>query len=246
MKKVSRQSLEFKYLIFVIILLAAGVLWATIVSLRANLITSNIVISVLGISTGTFFFWIVLRKLIIAPIQSVEKAARSLSDGDLSFRIDVKTNDEIGRMGDAINESVASLGAIFRRVKDGSQRVASVVDKVETEFRNVSESTKLESESIANIATSLEQMNSAAAEISDNVEQLASSTEEKSASMHEIVASIGQVANSAQELSHVVDSTSVSIEELSMTIKEVAGKAEELSAGSEETLAATSRTPVSS
>jgi phosphate/phosphite/phosphonate ABC transporter binding protein len=239
MKKISRESLEFKYLIFVIILLVAGVLWASIVSLRANLITWNIIISILGISAGTFFFWIVLRKLVIAPIQSVEKAAKSLAEGDLSFRIDVKTNDEIGRMGAAINESVASLGAIFQRVKDGSQRVSTVVDKVEAEFKNVSESTKLESESIANIATSLEQMNSAAAEISDNVEQLASSTEEKAASMHEIVTSIGQVANSARELSHVVDSTSVSIEELSATIKEVAGKAEDLAAGSEETLAAT-------
>jgi phosphate/phosphite/phosphonate ABC transporter binding protein len=239
MKNISRDSLEFKYLIFVIILLVAGVLWAGILSLRANLITWNIIISICGISAGAFFFWVVLRRLVITPIQSVEKAAKSLAEGNLSFRIDVKTNDEIGRMGNAINESVASLGAIFRRVKDGSQRVASVVDKVEAEFRNVSESTKLESESIANIATSLEQMNSAAAEISDNVEQLASSTEEKAASMHEIVSSIGQVANGARELSHVVDSTSVSIEELSMTIKEVAGKAEELAAGSEETLAAT-------
>jgi phosphate/phosphite/phosphonate ABC transporter binding protein len=239
MKNISRDSLEFKYLIFVIILLVAGVLWAGILSLRANLITWNIIISICGISAGAFFFWVVLRRLVITPIQSVEKAAKSLAEGNLSFRIDVKTNDEIGRMGNAINESVASLGAIFRRVKDGSQHVASVVDKVEAEFRNVSESTKLESESIANIATSLEQMNSAAAEISDNVEQLASSTEEKAASMHEIVSSIGQVANGARELSHVVDSTSVSIEELSMTIKEVAGKAEELAAGSEETLAAT-------
>jgi len=239
MKKISRESLEFKYLIFVIILLAVGVLWTGIVSLRANLLTWNIIMAILGISAGAFFFWIVLERLVIAPIQSVEKAAKSMAEGDLSFRIDVKTNDEIGRMGTAINESVASLGTMFRRVKDGSHRVASVVDKVEAEFRNVSESTKLESESIANIATSLEQMNSAAAEISDNVEQLASSTEEKAASMHEIVTSIGQVANSAQELSHVVDSTSVSIEELSMTIKEVAGKAEDLATGSEETLAAT-------
>ena len=52
---------------------------------------------------------------------------------------------------------------IFQRVKNGSKRVMEVAEKVETEFKNVSESTKLESESIANIATSLEQMNSAAA-----------------------------------------------------------------------------------
>ena len=199
----------------------------------------NMIISVLGISAGTFLFWMVLRRLVIRPIRSIERGARSMADGDLSFRLGIRTNDEIGRVGKAIDESLGSLGGIFQRVKNGSKRVIAVAEKVEVEFKNVSENTKLESEAIANIAASLEQMNSAAGEISDNAQQLASSTEEKAASMQEMVTSIGQVANGAQDLSLAVDSTAVSIEQLTTTIKEVANKAEELASASEETLAAT-------
>jgi methyl-accepting chemotaxis protein len=199
----------------------------------------NTIISIFGISVATLFFWILLRKLIVKPIKSVEKTAKSLAEGDLSVHLDIKTNDEIGRMSRAINESLRSLGSILQRVKNGSKRVTEVTEKVEVEFKNVLESTKLESEAIANIATSLEQMNSAASDISGSTEHLAVSTEEKAASMEEMVTSISQVANNAQELATVVDSTSASIEQLSATIKEVAYKAEELSMASEETLAAT-------
>ncbi|MEQ1678860.1 MAG: methyl-accepting chemotaxis protein, partial [Chitinophagaceae bacterium] len=203
-----------------------------------NFILWTTVISIFGISAGTFLFWIILRGLVIKPIRSIEKAAKSLADGDLSFSLDIKTSDEIGRLSKAINTSVKALGSILLRVKNGSKRASDVAAKVEVEFKKVSEGTKLESEAIANIATSIEQMNSAAAEISGSTDRLATSTEETAAAMEEMVTSIGQVANSAQDLSMTVDTTSASIEELSVTIKEVAKMAEELSAASEETLTA--------
>ncbi len=198
----------------------------------------NTIISIIGISVATFAFWIVLRKLVINPIKSVEKSITSVAEGNLSFRLDIKTNDEIGKMRAAINESLHSLGNIFQRVKNSTKRVNAVAEKVEVEFRNVSDAAKLESEAIVNIAISLEQMNSASADISDSTESLAISTEEKAASMEEMVTSISEVAKSVNELSSVVDSTSVSIEEMTATIKEVANKAEELAMASEETLAA--------
>jgi phosphate/phosphite/phosphonate ABC transporter binding protein len=197
------------------------------------------IISIVGIAAGTFLFWILLRKLVIKPLHEMEKASQSLSDGDLSFKVDINKNDEIGRLCNALSTSVRSLGNILQRVKNGSKRVLDVTAKVDVEFKKVSEATKIESEAIGNIATSIEQMNSAAAEISGSTQRLASSTEETAASMEEMVASISQVARSAQELSTAVDSTSVSIEELSATIKEVAQKAEELATASEDTMAAT-------
>ena len=203
-----------------------------------NFILWTTIISIIGIAGGTFFFWIILRRLVIVPIHSIEKAAKSLADGDLSFSLDIKTSDEIGRLGNAINTSVRSLGSIFNRVKNGSKRASEVAGKLEVEFKKVSESTRLESEAIANIASSMEQMNSAAAEISGSTDGLAVSSEETSASMEEMVTSISEVATSAQDLSMTVDSTAASIEELSATVKEVASKAEDLAAASEETLVA--------
>jgi methyl-accepting chemotaxis protein len=124
-----------------------------------NFILWTTIISIIGIAGGTFFFWIILRKLVIVPLHSIEKAAKSLADGDLSLSLNIKTSDEIGRLSKAINTSVKALGSILLRVKNGSKRASDVAAKVEVEFKKVSEGTKLESEAIANIAIYIELMN---------------------------------------------------------------------------------------
>ena len=128
----------------------------TIYGKSQSFIAWNTVIAIVGISVAALLFWFFSRYFVLSPIRSAEKAARSLADGDLIFRLDIRSNDEIGRMSRALNESFHSLGDIFQRVKNGSKRVMSVAEKVETEFKNVADSTKLETEAIANIASSLE------------------------------------------------------------------------------------------
>jgi nitrogen fixation/metabolism regulation signal transduction histidine kinase len=72
------------------------------------------IISIVGIFLGTFLFWIILRKLIIQPLHTIEEGAQSLSDGDLSLTLDIKKEDEIGRVSRAINLSVKSLSGILQ------------------------------------------------------------------------------------------------------------------------------------
>ncbi|MEW6570172.1 MAG: phosphate/phosphite/phosphonate ABC transporter substrate-binding protein [Nitrospirota bacterium] len=236
----NKKSFEFKCMAFITLLLAAGVLWAYLFVIFSHMdLRFRVVVLVLGIFIIAFVTRSIIRKFIILPMQSIEKAIKSMADRDLTSRVDIQSDDEIGRLGKAFNESLHSIASIFRRVKNESGRVSEVAIKVETQLKNVSENSRLESEAVANIASSLEQMNSASIEITQSTESLATVTEEKAVSLEEMVTSISQVANSAQELSGTVDSTSASIEELSATIKEVADKAEELSAASEETLTAT-------
>ncbi|MDQ7787679.1 MAG: phosphate/phosphite/phosphonate ABC transporter substrate-binding protein [Thermodesulfovibrionales bacterium] len=240
MQRSFRESLEFRFVLFILGLSTVCIiLWAGILPSPEKMdLFSWIAITIISVFVITYVSLLLLKKFVIHPIRSVEEAAKSLSEGKFVYPADMRRTDELGSLNKALQESIRSMGGILQRIKNGSQRVRDVVDKVETEFKNVSVNTKRESEAIANIASSLEQMNSASAEISENTEHLAISTEEKAASMEEMVMSIGEVAKSAQELFQVIDTTSSSIEELSATIREVAQKTEELSASSEETLAA--------
>jgi methyl-accepting chemotaxis protein len=240
MDRTKRGSLELKYMVSIAAFIIVGiVLWSFIFSLyRSMNFFSWISISILFVAGLAFSFWIVLRRLVILPVQSIEKAVRTLAEGDFSFKISGESDDELGRLTGILKKSVTSLGAMLFGIKNSSRQTTEVCESVSSEFRKISETTKLESEAISNIASSIEEMNSATAEISINTGGLAVSAENTVTSMEEMVSSISHVANNAQELSTAVDSTSISIEELSVTIKEVAQKAEELTAASEETLAA--------
>ncbi|VAX31313.1 hypothetical protein MNBD_NITROSPIRAE03-78, partial [hydrothermal vent metagenome] len=55
----------------------------------------TIVSSLFAISILSLIMWLLLRKIVINPVKKIEKAARLLSDGDMTFEVDIDTTDEI-------------------------------------------------------------------------------------------------------------------------------------------------------
>ena len=56
-----------------------------------NLIRIVILLTVLACFCFSIILWLLIRKMVISPIKSLEKAAHELSRGDLSFDIDLKS-----------------------------------------------------------------------------------------------------------------------------------------------------------
>ncbi|MGD1075405.1 MAG: phosphate/phosphite/phosphonate ABC transporter substrate-binding protein, partial [Thermodesulfovibrionales bacterium] len=184
--------------------------------------------------------WFVLRKMVISPIKALESAAEKIAEGDISFNVDVRSDDELGRLSRMLKGSSRTLGSIFARIRGLSVRIARVAEDIEREADHVVKGAEVETEAVVNISHSVEELNATATEITENIVGLAASAEETSASMEEMASSIGSVNSSIHDLSSAVEATSSSIEELSATIREVAGNAEELASASDETLSAVS------
>jgi phosphate/phosphite/phosphonate ABC transporter binding protein len=203
-----------------------------------------VIMEVIGILIASIFFsfilWLMLRKLVISPVKAIDAAASKIAQGDLSFPVDVVSDDEIGRLTRVFKESFRSLGGILQRIKELSWKIAKVTEDVEGESKNVVRGAEVESEAIDNILSSVEELNETAVNIAESTDALASSVEETSASVEQMVSSISHVNENIHVLSSAVESTSSSIEELSATIKQVASNAEELAEASEETLSAIS------
>jgi methyl-accepting chemotaxis protein len=203
-----------------------------------NLILIVIFATVIACLSFSVILWLMIRRMVISPVKSLEKAALALSHGDLSFDIDFRSKDEIGRFGRAIKDSMVSISGILKRIKGISTRIAYVAEEVEGESKKVVDGTVLEGEAVANISASIEEMNAAISEIADGSESLAASAEEAVVSVEEMVTSIAQINGSTQDLSVAVESTSASIEQLSANIREVASNTSELAGAAGETQSA--------
>jgi methyl-accepting chemotaxis protein len=184
--------------------------------------------SLLGLGVLGFVFWQILRGFVITPVQKLESSALRMAEGDLSFRTDIGSRDEIGRLEGSIKESLSSISGILKRVREVSGRIADAADSVEEESADVVKGTQLEAEAISEISSSMEQLNTSITEISVNSEGLAESAEETAVAIEEMTSTTGSLTKVTREVSEGVDATSSSIEELSATIKEVAGNAGEL------------------
>ncbi|MBS1114501.1 MAG: methyl-accepting protein RppA [Nitrospirae bacterium] len=205
-------------------------------SMQLSLIV--ILVTVIACLSFSIILWMMIRKMVISPIKSLEKAAQELAKGDLSFAVDLKSKDEIGKLGRAVKGSMLSVSGILNRVREISMRIANVAEEVASESKKVVDGTILENDAISEMSASVEEMNASISEIADSTEALAVSAEETVASMGEMVTSITQINGSTQDLSVAVESTSASIEQLSATIKEVAKNASELGGAAEETQSA--------
>jgi phosphate/phosphite/phosphonate ABC transporter binding protein len=202
----------------------------------ASLTRFNVVASVIAILTLSFIIGILLRRIVIHPMRKIENASRHLSEGDLSFRVNIDSSDEIGQASTALKDALLSISSILQRVRDVSKRVSNVSHGLEKESKDMVENTKIEAEAIDNISSSIEELNASVTEISDSTHSLASSSDETASAIQEMSANIEETAQNSNELSGSVESLSSSIEELSSSAKEIAESSDGFLKAADDTL----------
>jgi class 3 adenylate cyclase len=74
-----------------------------------DLLFSNTILYLLTLATLSAFILVILNKIIINPISSYKKVLGEISKGDYSIRLDEKRTDEIGLIGQSIDEMVMGL-----------------------------------------------------------------------------------------------------------------------------------------
>jgi len=85
-----------------------------------------------GLAGTTFLFLLLLlnlliSRIVIGPIRSVQQAMSRAATGDLDLRLPVHSRDELGTMADAFNRMVGELAASKREVEDYSRNLEAMV-----------------------------------------------------------------------------------------------------------------------
>jgi two-component system nitrogen regulation sensor histidine kinase NtrY len=72
-------------------------------------------------------FNLLISRIVIAPVRSVQRAMSRAATGDLEVRLPVHSRDEVGTMADAFNHMVAQLLGSKRAVEDQSRNLEAMV-----------------------------------------------------------------------------------------------------------------------
>lgn len=142
------------------------------------------------------------------PIREAVALAGQIKEGDLSQRLQVKTDDEIGQLGDALNsmsESLNQKAQIAAEIARGNLQVDVHVNSSKDSLgQALQEMVKSLQTFIGSIQISADQIASGSLQVSDSSQSLsqgatesAASLEEISSSMNEIGSQTGQSAESA-------------------------------------------------
>ncbi|MDX8122938.1 methyl-accepting chemotaxis protein [Janthinobacterium sp. GMG2] len=115
----------------------------------------------------------VISRAIAAP---VARAADMLSEiasgnGDLSRRMPVESEDEVGALAAAFNRFVASLNVTIREVRDSTGSIASASSQIASGNLDLSARTEAQASSLEETAAAMEELTSTVKQNADNARQ---------------------------------------------------------------------------
>ncbi len=152
---------------------------------------------------------LVIANSIVKPVKSINAILREIAegDGDLTRKLDIKTNDEIGEVSGSFNIFSENLNRLISRIKVSAEKLsqtgevlnenmghaASAVTEISA---NIESSTRLfdkQKNSVTETASAVEQISRAMDSLNTMIEDQSSSVTESSASIEEMVANINNV-----------------------------------------------------
>lgn len=89
-------------------ILYVGLLEQKFTDMRNDVVFTFLGITILGIAIA-FGVSFILANGIVRPVSRLAKAVKQIADGDFSYKVDIKSNDEIGELGDVFNFMVRSI-----------------------------------------------------------------------------------------------------------------------------------------
>ncbi|WP_080872994.1 methyl-accepting chemotaxis protein [Oceanobacillus timonensis] len=148
------------------------------------------VVLALTVVLGTGIILLLIRS-VIRPIKELKEKAETISSGDLTQTIEVKTTDEIGELGTAFNDMQNSLKGLIQDVEWNAQQVAASAEELTANADQMTSSS--------------EQVSLAVQEVSSSSETQLNGTEDSANSLEEVSTGVGKIVDSASEVTELVN-----------------------------------------
>ena len=178
---------------------------------------------------GSMLFYIVAHRMVV-PIMATVVRLQDIAEGegDLTQRLEITSNDEIGNLGRAFNlfvsklqNSLQSLGGNIDSVMEASRDLNGISEALETTTISTSAQSGRASEGTA--------------QMSDQVESAATGVSQMSAAINKVSAEVIKVSDIARTAVDTAQNTTATVKELEESTAEIDGVLKTISSIAEQT-----------
>jgi methyl-accepting chemotaxis protein len=177
-----------------------------------TLITSIGIAALAVVVVAGLIFTSVLRRW-FEPLRKVRNAMVAVANGngDLTTRIAVARNDEIGQIARAFNDFTESLRGIIHEVKQASSEVKTAAQEIATGNADLSSRTESQASSIQQSASSIQQLHSStmanaesAREANRIAQEAATLAAEGGTKVSEVIETMGGITASSKRIGEII------------------------------------------
>ncbi len=172
---------------------------------------------------------------VIRPLASITENIEAMSSGDFTIEVGSISNDEIGIMGDHVDEFVGSMRNMLSSINEESEKLRQQSDNSDTVSRNMFDASQSQEEAMANLNHTVDELALAVNEIAENATTLAmvvSDTKENSDKASERMKETVDISQKGradmEHLSEAMDQIQVVNSELVASIGKVGKASEEI------------------
>ena len=163
------------------------------------------------------------RLVIVKPVNRVIESLDNISrgEGDLTQRLEVKTNDELGKLADVFNTFINKLQNMIKEISHGVDTLSSSSTELSTISQKMSEGSEQTSDKSGAVASASEEMSSNMNSISAAMEQSSTNTNTVATAVEEMNSTINEIAKNAEDARTISEQAVAQVNESSQEMSQL-------------------------
>ena len=137
-----------------------------------RIVNLSILIGIAGIVLISLIILLTINKT-ISPLSEISKDITAMSNGDFTIEIEAKSNDEIGVMGDQVNDFIKSMRGMLHSISDESDKLKVQSENSDTVSKSMYDASESQSEAMKQLNQTVDQLAAAVNDIASNATTLA-------------------------------------------------------------------------
>ena len=176
---------------------------------------SAIVVSAIMLAIGLFLTITVLN-IVYRPIVSLKEVVMDLSkgNGDLTRRLPVESNDDLGDISAGINAFITNLQTLMLEIDNSSQHISESVERLEQQTTSNNQVLDAHSIETDQIAAAVEEMSATANDVASNAEEASQFTDAMNKQVNTSKVTVTSTTATVSKLVEDVESSSKSIQDI--------------------------------
>ena len=190
-------------------------------NLRANIMIVSI--SIIAAITVLFLGISVIVRSITHPIKELVQVFSEIAEGegDLTKRLDIKTNDEVGTLAECFNRFVEKIHGIIGKVADVTNQVASSAEEVSSSSAQIASGSEQQSSQTEQVASAMQEITTSVVNVAESSSEAAKSAKDATETAHEGGEVVTQTIDGMNRIAKAVNASAGNIEKLGRNSEQI-------------------------
>ena len=187
---------------------------------------------------------ILIARAVLNPVKTCANLLKDIAEGegDLTKRLPVETNDELGQLSRHFNNFVAKLHSIIAGIADNARTVASSATELSAVSSQTTQSVRSLSSKTSTVATASEEMNSNMASVAAGMEHTTSNLASVAAATEQMTSTISEIAGNTERASGTSEDAARQVDSFASVLRQLGDAAQEIGKVTETIAAISSQT----